>query len=642
MARYHRLCGRPRRAYELLDHLLLAKPFKEAAWRELAALLPLADVQLAYWIGLRSRGARRIDVMAAALRTAVALRCEPNWIMEILPSDDWPAPLVEQYWGCVETLLTPSEIAAVANGALRLGRRDEAEHLLRRALALAPSDTAASLALIVILEAGSRLIEAEQLAAKAVRLAPENIEASFTLARIQFNLARFKEAAETLEGLLAREPNNPHIWLEYGRLARNSYERVGSEESVFERAGELAGNDAFVLETVAQYFLFQLDYARAAKYYARLFAVAPSAKDNPVACRNYAESLIGSDRKSEAGPIIDMGIERCRAVAAQSSGEGREMIVREEARLLNVAGKTEEATATLRSIKSAAGEYNYSRGEYLGDSPTRLARLRRMVESRDLLILLQGPSFADFATAGSQIADRDFVAATLGAFPPVEDVLLKTTGRYVDLVLLSHPTRLRSWSGEFLQFLMRPKRNMLLTSRYAMTALSDLGISEADFVRQHDERLLYVQPVEGPPLPSRPLHFESGGSLALMLPLLLLGRPRRVFVFGADGGASPGAAKRAYCYYDDFDSGGLEQDFVTRPDIIDFRRYPEWLTEANRRFRIDAVNNDRIITFALQSLETIFDVPIPPIFNVCPHSTHAIFPKIDCQTAMKMLQNKAS
>jgi hypothetical protein len=226
----------------------------------------------------------------------------------------------------------------------------------------------------------------------------------------------------------------------------------------------------------------------------------------------------------------------------------------------------------------------------------------------------------------------------LSAFPPIEQSLTQIK-RQLDILLITHPSSIRSWRAEFDQFLRRPVRNLVLTTRYALSGLFELGIDEGEFVARHDERLLLVHHQHGPPLPGSPLHFETGNSLTLLLPLLLLGRPRRIFIFGADGGANPHFRKRPYFYYDDYDAGAPAQSFLSRPDVVSFRGLPDRLEEANRRFYIDAVEADRVIEAAMASLAAVFDVPIPPIFNVCPHSSHRLFTRIGIDEALARLRS---
>ena len=70
----------------------------------------------------------------------------------------------------------------------------------------------------------------------------------------------------------------------------------------------------------------------------------------------------------------------------------------------------------------------------------------------------------------------------------------------------------------------------------------------------------------------------------------------------------------------------------TRARARDGRRIPP-----QGRLRIDAINADRIMGAALRSLEANLGMQIPPIFNVCPHSIHRVFPRIDINTALAEL-----
>ena len=154
--------------------------------------------------------------------------------------------------------------------------------------------------------------------------------------------------------------------------------------------------------------------------------------------------------------------------------------------------------------------------------------------------MAQGPSFAQLAERMEEFADFDFAIATLNSFPPIEHELSKRLGRTADLLLLTHSGSIQSWGDELEAFLDRPSQNLVAITRYALSALPELGIDEDEFVSRHDDRLLLVAGDGGPPLPARPLHFESGSTLSLLIPLLIFGRPRRIFLFGADGGAESG------------------------------------------------------------------------------------------------------
>jgi hypothetical protein len=251
---------------------------------------------------------------------------------------------------------------------------------------------------------------------------------------------------------------------------------------------------------------------------------------------------------SEAAEMIRIGLARCRALTAASAGEDLEIVRREEARLLYEVGRRDEEVEVLRSIRALAGSAgpNYARPEYLPSTPERLRRLQEIIASRDVVVFLQGPSFADFAARLTEVAGLDFIIATVGAFPPVERELSRHIGRGADLLMQTNPQMVRSWHAELQEFLTRPSRNLLFTSHYALAILQELTGDVRGFVAEHDERLLIAYPGGGPPLPSRPLHFEAnGGTLSFLLPLIVIGRPRRIFIVGADGGGHP-QYKRPY------------------------------------------------------------------------------------------------
>ncbi len=512
--------------------------------------------------------------------------------------------------------------------------REEAENLLREAVAEEPCGAAPHLALAEFLLENLRYAEAETVAAVAVQRCPTSVELRLVLARIQFQLLRLESAAKTIEALLAIAPENGWAWFEYGKILWNSFDRA---DSAFERAGDLSGNDGALLAGVAQRFLYDLDYEKAARYYERLLNLHPNMWDNFVICRYYATCLKETARTQEAVDIISAALKSCRLAAKRAQGDGLELIKREEALLLSQTGRLDESFSALQSIRDvAAPTPRYDRAEYLPRTPERLQRLAEIVDSRDVFVLLQGPSFATLAARLHEFADFEFAIATLNSFPPVEQEL-RRINRRADILLFTQPGSIRAWHPELMKFLARSPPNLVVANRYALSGLSGFGVSEREFVARHDKRLLLVHSDGGPPLPSRPLHFENGPTVSLLIPLLLFARPRRIFLFGADGGSNPSFSKRPYFYYDDYDADAEPQEFLKRPSMVSFKGLPRKLDEYNRRQHVNAINGDRVIDFASRSLEAYFGIQIPPIFNVCPHSVHRIFPRIDIDDALARL-----
>jgi tetratricopeptide (TPR) repeat protein len=115
----------------------------------------------------------------------------------------------------------PTDVAAIrmmAELAARLGRFGDAENLLRRALELAPAFTAARANLATILYKQNRPIEA---VAELDRLQDDGNEAHQNLrAAALGRIGSYEEAIATYEGVLARLPDQPKIWMSYGHVLK--------------------------------------------------------------------------------------------------------------------------------------------------------------------------------------------------------------------------------------------------------------------------------------------------------------------------------------------------------------------------------------------------------------------------------------
>ena len=527
-----------------------------------------------------------------------------------------------------------------ANLARSQRKHAKATDLLLMAIALAPQLPEPLLALRDLLDESFRYLDAERRIAEDIRLCPSSAALRLMLAYVQFQRRHLDDALQTTDALIAIAPDCAKGWYQQGKILSVSFERLGMADKAFERAADMCGNDYPLLELIAQHFLYELEYKRAAEYYERLIAGAPGALENPVTCRHYARSLREKGRGASAQTLLEKGLKSCQTISRRSSGDALGLAMRERALLYFEAGQLDDADTELRKTARVAGSApDFDRAEYLPGTRTRVERMSKVIDGRDLFIMLQGPSFADFVTHAHEFGRFDFAVATINSFPPIEEELSRGINRGADILLISHPGTIQAWHRELEDFLSRSSPNLLVTTRYALSALNDFGSDQDAFITRHDERLLLIQPYGGPPIPSRPLHFEHGSTISFLIPLLLFSRPRRIFLFGADGGANPSFEKRAYFFYDDYDAKGPAQAFLNKPDMVSFNGKPDRLNEANRRLRVSAINADRIIAAALRTLEVTLRVKVPPIFNVCPHSAHALFPRINVDAALAELRN---
>lgn len=127
-------------------------------------------------------------------------------------------------------------IRMMAELAARVGRHQDAEILLRRALELAPRFGAARANLATLLYKTNRPIEA---LVELDALERDDDEGNPNLRAAALNrLGEFDEAIAIYEGVLARQPNQPAVWMSYGHVLK-TIGRLGDGVAAYRQATSL-------------------------------------------------------------------------------------------------------------------------------------------------------------------------------------------------------------------------------------------------------------------------------------------------------------------------------------------------------------------------------------------------------------------
>lgn len=120
---------------------------------------------------------------------------------------------------------SPTDVAAIrmfAEVAARVGRQDDAEHLLARCLQLAPGFHAARQNYALLLNRGNQprqaLVEIETLLA----VDPGNPGYRNLKAVVLSRIGDYDQAIDLYAGILAQYPNNAKIWLSYGHTLKTA------------------------------------------------------------------------------------------------------------------------------------------------------------------------------------------------------------------------------------------------------------------------------------------------------------------------------------------------------------------------------------------------------------------------------------
>lgn len=291
-------------------------------------------------------------------------------------------------------------------------------------------------------------------------------------------------------------------------------------------------------------------------------------------------------------------------------------------------GRRDEALEMYRELCGGNGPetFAYHPDQYSPDIPARLDRLRRVIGQRDVFILLHGPSVKDLEDRIKEFAGRDICFMTGHSFALFESALLSTIERKVELVMVTNSLCMSRHVDQVQAYLERTTNNMLLTGRHCFDLCTAEDVDSATIEQKFDDKLLMF-PTPGSfavPTPTTPLSFPIGNTLACMLPFLVLGEAKRIFLFGADGVSRDAA------------DGHLRYG-TGHPD---YRRDPI----GNREGRMVAMNLltdtltfDHVAELSIQGASLLFDLPVPPIYNVSPRSHLGLFPKIDIDECIALM-----
>jgi tetratricopeptide (TPR) repeat protein len=521
----------------------------------------------------------------------------------------------------------PKLLTMAAEVAVEVSGDAEAEALLRRAIAAAPSDVMVRWKLVDFLVARDRDQELEADLEWICGQIPDNAGINRLLGQVKVALVKYDEAIEAFERELEINPHDTGALMAMAKAKMLSYEHFDQADAAFDRAFRMADNLHNCLAEIADLYVSIRRFERVIEF---CEAVDLNEMDDllqPLTRLSYGVALLESGRHAEASENFRAAMRACDRLMETAEPVQQISLGGIKTRILHAAGDHDSARQMLERLSDLLPpeEYYYKDGEYLPDTPSRIRYLENIVGGRDVAVLLQGPSLNDVRPYAGQLAALDVCFASVNKFHTVEEQILLPQRRRLDVVLSANPHDFRLLPDHFTDFLDRDDENLLITSEYAMHRLPPHLLPSDDFVGRYDRKLIYFN--SGKPYiatPIDPLHFVMpGNSLSVLLPMLVLGRPRRIFLFGADGGGQEDQTGPAYFTAT---GGPAEQKQRNREEGL-------------RRFRNEAWVCDRNTDIAMQAMSTLHYVPVPPIFNCCPGSSHKAFEKITVEQGLSMLSD---
>ena len=435
-------------------------------------------------------------------------------------------------------------------------------------------------------------------------------------------LMRYEAAVMAFRHLVRLTPDDPAAYKLLADVERCSYTYFGDAPRSYGEALRRCGPDDAGLAVAVLRRYAQEDWAE---------QLRPHIETLPGLAVGVPSAWILWVQAHRSEPTIGEQVSRLirREYGSWSQLRGEEYAMLLVARLRMVIGDTRGASAAIAPMRASLDHAVYEQPAYFQGARGRLERLREVIGGRDVAVLLQGPSLTELEARREELRDQDVAFATINSLRPVMSRILEPIGRDLSVLFSANPACIAPFYESLASWLVGSSPTMLVTQWFALTRLPEIGITPADFLQRFDQSLLGIDGT-ALPSPSHPLHFLSGNSLAVLLPILVIGRARRIFLFGADGGAHPDSED---CYFYDRD---VEESEL---EATEWARHPRRIREGHRRLARESAELDELWSIHALLLSEVFGESIPEVLNCCPHSTIKGFPRVDLDTGLAALRS---
>ena len=455
-----------------------------------------------------------------------------------------------------------------------------------------------------------------------------------------------KQAA--LREAVQKQPNDVAAWIALSQACQVLIDEQGAIDAA-RAAVDLAPDNVDAIRQYA-YSLVQVGrtMVEARAWFDRLHDVAP---EDPIGLyyrfnfallsgdyRKAIDACERLDRLQPDNPIVQARLARARRLLGDGAGAARHF-AQAAARCSTEADPFPFGRmASLKPVYSAlagdpvaaermslelcqdeeGGLADLSHPRYPDDCEESIARLQSRIRGRDLFVFGNGPSLREIISRKDEVASHDFASMTMSTFQIVNDELLRPTGKQLDMVCMSHPSMVSSQIPAIREwFSAVPHATLVLPLWMQELAAAKGG---PDFLQgQSDSVFWYDCYGEHLPSPQEPLHVPSLNNLLFALFVGVLGLPRRIFMFGFDGQIKGSDSQQPDALYYKEHHEGYHQTRRGVPEVRDFTR--AWLLW-------DSVLFNELGPRVLRHAALLFDLPQPPIYNVCPDSAVTVFPRI--------------
>jgi len=425
---------------------------------------------------------------------------------------------------------------------------------------------------------------------------------------------QFKEAMPYVEAV----PRNDLVsWLQYATALSLQYDQnFFKARSIFDQLRAQMPNSAELHSNIAPYYinlLGQFNQGMGAAYIAADSDLAP-----PIRLRAYqlaVEAAVLADNKEVAGKIAQAFFAYLETYK-QVPGYEPQLI---EAIYSYIKFLVDDETWTEHLVTDASLVNLSSKNlDRYGQHCARfLKNLRAKIAGRDVCIVLPGPSVKQLAPHAANIKRKspDVIFAAVNKVSQIQDTILN--GTELDIFACVTGETIRPQEEMLWKFMKQKNNPMLISSDISLKSLSRLPDAPLG-----PSTLALSDGKTSPSTPEHPLRNQGINGLYALMMVLLIGKPKRIFLFGADGASS---AKSDYFFAMKGEEKMKTDSDLTRSDA------------RNVRLILDSLRFSLHMPFQLANTACLFGVDIPEIYNINADSKITNFEQIPIEQAVSML-----
>jgi hypothetical protein len=449
---------------------------------------------------------------------------------------------------------------------------------------------------------------------EAVQKQPKDVASWIALSQACQVLLDEQGAIEAARAAVDLAPDNIDAIRQYAYSLIQVGRLMVEARSWFDRLYDIAPDDPVGLYYRYNFALLSGDYRKAIDACERLDRVQP---DNPIVQARMARA------RRLLGDTAGAALHSAQAAARCSTEEdpfpfGRWASLKPVYSAL--AGDPVGAERMSLELCQAEGSglADLSHPRYPDDCEERIARLRGRIRGRDLFVFGNGPSLREIIARKDEVASLDFASMTMSSFQIVNEEMLRPTGKQLDMACMSHPSMVKSQVPAIREWFSAVPEAMLVLPLWVRELATVTG--EPGFVLERSDSVFWYDCYsEHLATPQEPLHVPSLNNLLFGLFVGVLARPRRIFMFGFDGQIKGSDSQKPDALYYKEHHEAYHATRRSAPEVRDFTR--AWLLW-------DSVLFNELAPHVLRHAALLFDLPQPPIYNVCPDSALTVFPRI--------------